>query len=69
MTGVLNDYLSLFSNVFRYEYNVNITEEDIGYIEIHFAASLERDIMNNSIKAIIVCSSGVGTAEMLNLLK
>lgn len=42
-----------------------MTEEDIGYIALHFAASLERYIMNNSLKAIIVCSSGVGTAELL----
>ncbi|MGL4107563.1 BglG family transcription antiterminator [Clostridium sp. LP20] len=59
------NYSILFSNVFRDEFNVNMSEEDIGYIALHFAASLERDIMNNNIKAIIVCSSGVGTAELL----
>jgi mannitol/fructose-specific phosphotransferase system IIA component (Ntr-type)/galactitol-specific phosphotransferase system IIB component len=44
---------------------MKLSEEDIGYIALHFAASLERDIMNNNIKVIIVCSSGVGTAELI----
>ena len=51
--------------MFKEEYGISMTEEDIGYIALHFAASLERYIMNNSLKAIIVCSSGVGTAELL----
>lgn len=59
------NYSILFSNIFRNECNIKMTEEDIGYIALHFAASLERDIMNNNIKVIIVCSSGVGTAELL----
>ena len=42
-----------------------MTEEDVGYIALHFAASLERNIMNNNIKIMIVCGSGVGTAELL----
>lgn len=59
------NYSILFSKVFKEEYGISMTEEDIGYIALHFAASLERSIMNNSLKAIIVCSSGVGTAELL----
>ena len=59
------NYSILFSKVFKEEYCINMTEEDIGYVALHFAASLERDIMNNNLKAIIVCSSGVGTAELL----
>lgn len=59
------NYSILFSKVFKEEYGISMTEEDIGYIALHFAASLERAIMNNSLKAIIVCSSGVGTAELL----
>ena len=59
------NYSILFSKVFKDEYGINMTEEDIGYVALHFAASLERDIMNNNLKVIIVCSSGVGTAELL----
>ena len=59
------NYSILFSDIFKDKYNINMTEEDIGYIALHFAASLERDIMNNNIRVIIVCSSGVGTAELL----
>ena len=59
------NYSILFSKVFKEEYGISMTEEDIGYIALHFAASLEGYIMNNSLKAIIVCSSGVGTAELL----
>ena len=59
------NYSILLSNSLRDKYNINMTEEDIGYIALHFAASLERDIMNNNIKVIIICSSGLGTAELL----
>lgn len=59
------NYSILFSEVFKEEYKINMTEEDIGYIALHFAASLERDIINNSLRVVIVCSSGVGTAELL----
>lgn len=59
------DYSILCSEILKKEYNMKLSEEDIGYIALHFAASLERDIMNNNIKVIIVCSSGVGTAELI----
>lgn len=59
------NYSILFSKVFNEECNIKISEEDIGYIALHFAASLERDIMSNNIKIIIVCGSGVGTAELI----
>lgn len=59
------NYSILCSKIFNEYYNIKISEEDIGYIALHFAASLERDIMNNNIKVIIVCSSGIGTAELI----
>lgn len=59
------NYSILCSKIFSEYYNMKISEEEIGYIALHFAASLERDIMNNNIKIIIICSSGVGTAELI----
>lgn len=59
------NYSILCSKIFNEYYNMKISEEEIGYIALHFAASLERDIMNNNIKIIIICSSGIGTAELI----
>ncbi|MGL4450367.1 MAG: BglG family transcription antiterminator [Sarcina sp.] len=59
------NYSILCSKIFNKCYNIKISEEEIGYIALHFAASLERDIMNNNIKIIIICSSGIGTAELI----
>ena len=59
------NYSILCSKVLKDEYQMKISEEDMGYLALHFAASLERDVMNNKVRAIIVCSSGVGTAELI----
>ncbi|RKD34209.1 BglG family transcription antiterminator [Thermohalobacter berrensis] len=44
-------------------YGVKVTEEEIGYIAIHVGAALER--LNNNTRAVIVCGSGIGTAQLV----
>lgn len=48
------------------KYKLQIPEDEIGYIAIHFGAAIER--MGNDFKVynvIVVCSSGIGTSQML----
>lgn len=56
------------SKVLEKKVNLRINENEIGYIAIHLMASLERknNIAKNSIeKVAIVCSTGIGTAQLL----
>ncbi|NLK96790.1 BglG family transcription antiterminator [Defluviitalea saccharophila] len=48
------------SILFEKYFNVKVNEDEIGYIVIHLGAALQR--LTRKIKAIIVCSSGMGTA-------
>lgn len=45
-----------------------VTDEEIGYLTMHFGASIERMEQNAlyRVNAIIVCNSGIGTAKMLS---
>ncbi len=40
-----------------------ITEDEVGYLTVHFQAALERQIASKRI--LVVCSSGVGTSHLL----
>ncbi|MDI6600864.1 MAG: BglG family transcription antiterminator [Thermoanaerobacteraceae bacterium] len=42
-----------------------IDEDEIGYISFHFGAALERMRSKRSIRAVLVCSTGLGTARLL----
>lgn len=44
-----------------------IPEEEIGYLTLHFQAALERkkSKQKQSLKAILVCTTGVGTSQLL----
>ncbi|MDU5109800.1 MAG: BglG family transcription antiterminator [Clostridium sp.] len=48
-------------------YNLEASEDEIGYIAVHFEASLERiRIKNNSlINVVVVCSTGMGTSQLV----
>lgn len=48
--------------------NINVNEDEIGYIAIHLAAAVERmkNIKRREVKRVaIVCASGLGTAKLL----
>ena len=52
--------------ILKDNFHKNITEDEIGYIALHFNLALERKKMNIDKKNIlIVCSSGRGSAELL----
>lgn len=41
------------------------SKEELAYIVIHFASSLERNPSSRNIRALVLCSSGVGTSKIL----
>lgn len=41
------------------------SKEELAYIVIHFASSLERNPSSRNISALVLCSSGVGTSKIL----
>lgn len=49
--------------VFERYLNKPITEAEIGYIVLHLCAAVERQ--KKPLKAILVCSSGIGTSQLL----
>ena len=51
------------NDIFEKYLGKTITDEEIGYITIHIEAALERK--SGLIKTIIVCSTGMGTAQLL----
>ncbi|MCQ2969088.1 MAG: PRD domain-containing protein, partial [Clostridium sp.] len=42
-----------------------ISESEIAYIALHFAAAIQRTIEQEKIVAVIVCPSGIGTSRLL----
>jgi lichenan operon transcriptional antiterminator len=52
--------------VLKQEKDIDIHENEIGYLALHIGAAVERRKMDNQPKrCIIVCSSGVGSAQLL----
>jgi Transcriptional antiterminator len=51
------------STLFEKFYHINVSEEELGYIVLHIGAALER--LDTSIKVIVVCSSGIGTSQLV----
>lgn len=45
--------------------NHSFTFDELGYVVIHFATSLERHPSSRVLSALVVCSSGIGTARIL----
>lgn len=46
-------------------FKVEINENELGYIAIHFATAIERLNQKTSYRAIIICNTGMGTSELL----
>ncbi|MFB5663656.1 BglG family transcription antiterminator [Alteribacillus sp. HJP-4] len=44
---------------------IMIPEAEIGFLALHFGAALERSRQQQTIKALVVCSSGIGSSKML----
>lgn len=51
------------STVFEKYLGIKINEDEIGYIALHLAAAVERQI--KPLRALVVCTSGIGTSQLL----
>ncbi|WP_336765201.1 BglG family transcription antiterminator [Paenibacillus sp. USHLN196] len=68
---IRKDYDSLFEDVKKSVHqawpSVEVPDEEIGFLVMHFGASIERlRALKREIRAIIVCTSGIGSSRMLS---
>ncbi|NIK71410.1 BglG family transcription antiterminator [Paenibacillus sp. BK720] len=69
---IKKDYASLF-NIVRKAVNRVFTDravpdEEVGFLVMHFGASLERlKQLRHNVRAILVCSSGIGSSKLLQI--
>lgn len=66
---VINEYHQLYLGVKKALKQVfpehELSQDELGYIVIHFATSLERNPGSRDLAVLVLCSSGVGTAKIL----
>ncbi len=64
---IVQDYFDLFSivekGVKKVFFDVTVPREEIGYLVLHFASALLRE--KKGLHALVICSSGLGTAKIL----
>ena len=61
------NYAVLCGNILHDCYDIDPTEDSLGYIALHFAAAIERMNSLFRFKAVIVCDSGFGMSELLKM--
>ncbi|WYP25679.1 BglG family transcription antiterminator [Alkalihalobacillus sp. FSL W8-0930] len=44
---------------------LSIPEEEIGFLVMHFGSAIERQNQHTPLKAIVICSSGIGSSKLL----
>lgn len=76
---LIDEIIAKYNDVFTFvqegliflkrDLNVEIDKEEIGYITLHFMASLERIKNYNKIKprVLVVCATGVGTSKFVSI--
>lgn len=76
LTIIKNNYPFAFeigvlsNNIIKTKYGLDLTEADIGFLSLHFAASIERlkeQEIGTVKRVIIVCTTGVGTSLLLKV--
>ncbi|MFC0560465.1 BglG family transcription antiterminator [Halalkalibacter alkalisediminis] len=69
LAKIKNDYEELFSivkdGVQVILTDLEVPDEEIGYLVLHFGSVLLGKSRQNTLKALVVCSSGIGTSKML----
>ncbi|MDD7795004.1 BglG family transcription antiterminator [Clostridium sp. 'White wine YQ'] len=55
----------LSNTIFKKYFGKIISREEIGYLALHIAAAIERN--RKPLKVLVVCSSGIGTSQLLAL--
>lgn len=70
LSSIRKDYEQLFQSVkeaiAELDGNLDVPDEEIGFLVMHFGASIERlQRLQRNVRAILVCSSGIGSAKLL----
>ncbi|SDN19709.1 mannitol operon transcriptional antiterminator [Paenibacillus sp. yr247] len=70
LSQIKKDYEALFDAIRRAVdktiIEIAVPDEEIGFLVMHFGASIERQKQfRRNVKAILVCTSGIGTSKML----
>lgn len=66
---IKEEYTSIFgavwacNSIFEKRIGVSINEDEIAYIALHFAVAIDR--RSSKVKTIVVCSSGMGTSQLV----
>lgn len=60
------DQALVFSKQLGEKQSINIGVDEVAYVALHIEAFLERKDQDKMVKAVIVCSTGLGTAHLLN---
>ncbi|WP_238882222.1 BglG family transcription antiterminator [Clostridium sp. YIM B02551] len=55
----------LSNTIFKKYFGKIISREELGYLALHIAAAIERN--RKPLKVVVVCSSGIGTSQLLAL--
>jgi activator of the mannose operon (transcriptional antiterminator) len=69
LTRIKEEYTNIFgvawacNSIFENKFGVTINEDEVGYLVLHLALSVDK--IRSKIKTIIVCSSGIGTSQLV----
>ncbi len=54
----------LYENIKKL-YGISMMDDEIGYVALHFAASIERFKKPKKLTAVLICATGMGTSQLL----
>src|SRR5699024_8575093 len=61
-----NDLFHLLEDAVEHIYpDIIFPDDEIGYLVFHFAAALLKDETTANFRALVICSSGIGTSKIL----
>ncbi|PYZ91923.1 hypothetical protein CR194_17120 [Salipaludibacillus keqinensis] len=67
---ILENYQELFSTVKQAFHSVitdiDIPDEEVGFLVLHFGSAIERESNRRTHKAVVICSSGIGSSKMIS---
>lgn len=67
---IKENYLEIFLTISKHvfiinnAFNIELPEDEIGYLTLHFAAAVERN--SKSIRVLIACASGIGMSQLIS---
>ncbi|MGY4110566.1 BglG family transcription antiterminator [Aeribacillus sp. SP014] len=58
-------FASVEEGVKKIFYDLQLSEDEIGFLVLHFGSALESKMENISLQGLVVCPSGIGSSKML----